>query len=321
MERSADDLSPDPSPRRGGAPDSPFPAREGGRGIRSDLTSTTSGEPDSPFPRREGGRGVRSDLDLTSTTSGEPDSPFPTREPPRSVRGQWGGRGVRSSALATYLGQVVALVWKDLAAERRTKEILSAMLVFGLLVVLIFNFAFDLRRVELDLVGPGILWVAFTFAGVLGLNRAFALEKDRGAMEALMLAPMDRSAVYVGKLISVFILMTLMEAAVLLVYSVLNNQALRLTIVPVVLLGTLGFVAAGTVFAAISANTRTREVLLPILLFPVLVPVIITAVGATAIILRGGGWDELNNPLSLLVTYDIVFLVAGFLLFDFVLEE
>ena len=225
------------------------------------------------------------------------------------------------AGLQRYLGQVAALVWKDLVAERRTKEILSAMLVFGLLVVLIFNFAFDLQRVEMTLIGPGILWVAFTFAGILGLNRAFALEKDRGALEGLMLAPMDRSAVYLGKLISTFILMLFMESTVLPVYAILNNQGIRWALIPVILVGTLGFVAAGTVFAAVAANTRTREVLLPILLFPILVPVIITAVGATGIILRGGTADELASPLSLLVTFDVVFLVIGFLVFEYVIEE
>jgi heme exporter protein B len=227
----------------------------------------------------------------------------------------------RRGALSRYLGQVAALVWKDLVAERRTKEILSAMLVFGLLVVLIFNFAFDLQRIELNLIGPGILWVAFTFAGILGLNRAFALEKDRGALEGLMLAPMDRSAVYLGKLISTFILMTVMEATVLPVYGLLNNQGIQIALIPVILMGTLGFVAAGVVFAAVAVNTRTREVLLPILLFPILVPVIITAVGGTAIILRGGSAEELASPLSLLLTFDIVFLVVGFLVFEYVIEE
>lgn len=227
----------------------------------------------------------------------------------------------RRGGLSLYLAQVGALVWKDMVAERRTKEILSAMLVFALLVVLIFNFAFDLRRVEMDLVGPGILWVAFTFAGILGLNRAFALEKDRGALEGLMLAPMDRSAIYVGKLISTLLLMSIMEIAIFPVYALLNNQPIRLDVLPVVFMGTVGFVAAGTVIAAMAANTRTREVLLPILLFPILVPVIITAVGATAIVVRGGTWDELAAPLSLLAIFDVVFLVAGFLVFEYVIEE
>ena len=254
----------------------------------------------------------------------------PPAEPPTVTRPPSQGDSVsvgpllatpRGGGLRRYLSQVWALVWKDLAAERRTKEILSAMLVFGLLVVLIFNFAFDLRRVEMDLVGPGILWVAFTFAGVLGLNRAFALEKDRGALEGLMLAPMDRSAIYLGKLISTFLLMTIMELAVVPVFALLNNQSIRIELVPVFLMGTLGFVAAGTVFAALSANTRTREVLLPILLFPILVPVIITAVGATALVLRGGVGEELAAPLAMLATFDVVFLVMGFLVFEYVIEE
>ncbi|MFN8496932.1 MAG: heme exporter protein CcmB [Anaerolineae bacterium] len=218
-----------------------------------------------------------------------------------------------------YAAQVWALVWKDLIAERRTKEILSATLVFGLLVVLIFNFAFDLRRAEMDLIGPGILWVAFIFAGILGLNRGFALEKDRGALEGLMLAPMDRSAIYLGKLISTLIFMSVMELIIVPVYSLLNNQPIRPDLIPVIFMGTLGFAAAGTIFAAIAANTRTREVLLPILLFPILVPVVITAVGATAIVLGGG--EDLGPPLTLLAAFDVVFLVVGVLVFGYVIEE
>ncbi len=233
---------------------------------------------------------------------------------------RWTARPAPAYGPTQYARQVWALVWKDLLAERRTKEILSATLVFGLLVVLIFNFAFDLRRAEMDLIGPGILWVAFIFAGILGLNRSFALEKDRGALEGLMLAPMDRSAIYLGKLISTLIFMSVMELVIVPVYSLLNNQPIRLDLIPVIFMGTLGFVAAGTIFAAIAANTRTREVLLPILLFPILVPVVITAVGATGIVLRGGG-EDLGPPLTMLAAFDIVFLVVGMLVFGYVIEE
>ena len=232
---------------------------------------------------------------------------------------RWAAGPAPGYGATQYARQVWALVWKDLIAERRTKETLSATLVFGLLVVLIFNFAFDLRRAEMDLIGPGILWVAFIFAGILGLNRGFALEKDRGALEGLMLAPMDRSAIYVGKLISTLIFMSVMELVIVPVYSLLNNQPIRLDLIPVIFMGTLGFVAVGTIFAAIAANTRTREVLLPILLFPILVPVVITAVGATGIVLRGG--EDLGPPLTMLAAFDIVFLVVGVLVFGYVIEE
>ena len=227
------------------------------------------------------------------------------------------------SGLRSYLNKIGTIVWKDVVAEMRTKEAITAMLVFAVLVVLIFNFAFDLRPPEERLQNaPGLLWVAFTFAGVLGLNRTFVVEKDRGSLEGLLLAPVDRSAIYVGKFISTFLFMTLVEAVTLPIFTILNNVPVLLPeLIPVIILGTFGFVTIGTLLSAMTVNTRSREVMLPILLFPMMVPVIIAAVRATGAVLQGNGLSTVGDWMGMLISFDIIFFVVCFLVFDYVVEE
>ena len=224
--------------------------------------------------------------------------------------------------MRAYSAKVAAIVWKDLVAELRTKEMFSSMLVFALLVIVIFNFAFELKGADMTDLAPGMLWVAFTFAGVLGLNRSFALEKDRGALEGLMLTPLDRSGIYVAKMLSNLIFMSLVELMVLPLFWVLSNlMFFPIALIPVVILGTLGFVAIGSLFAAMTVNARAREVMLPVLLFPVAAPLIVAAVKATGTVLAGqpllraGGW------LQLLLACDVIFLVLSILTFEYVIEE
>ena len=168
---------------------------------------------------------------------------------------------------------VWAVLWKDLAAELRSREVLSAMFVFALLVLVIFNFALDLApKARLDAT-PGVLWVTLTFAGTLGLNRSMAMEKDRGCLDGLLLAPVDRSAIYFGKMLSNWLLMLLVAAVVLPLYSAFYNlNLMRPGLLLVVLLGSLGYIGVGTLLATMSVQARTREMLLPILLFPVVLP-------------------------------------------------
>jgi len=171
--------------------------------------------------------------------------------------------------LRNYVAKITAIVWKDVAAELRTKEAVSSMFVFALLTIVIFNFALDLTPVNTADVAPGILWVTFTFAGVLGLNRSFLREKDQGCLEGLMMTPVDRSALYFGKLLANWLFITAIEVVALPVFGIFFNlPVLRLPIVPITLLGTLGFVAVGTIFAAMAVNTRLRDVLLPIMPVP-----------------------------------------------------
>lgn len=217
---------------------------------------------------------------------------------------------------------VWAIFWKDLRAEFRTKDILTGMLVFALLAVLIFNFAFELRVENVRQVLPGVIWVAVAFAGMLGLNRSFIQEVDRATLEGLLLAPLDRTAIYFGKLLGNLVYMVVAEAILLPLTVVLFNvNVLQPSILLLMGLGTLGFAIVGTVFAAIAVNTRAREVLLPVLLLPVVVPVIIAAVKASANLLDGETLSEQGNWLRLLVAFNVIFLAVAYMTFDYVLEE
>jgi len=223
---------------------------------------------------------------------------------------------------ASILQATFAIVQKDLAAEFRSRELLSAMLVFSLLVILIFNFALELDIKTRQSVTAGVLWTTFAFAGTLGLNRSMAVEKDRGCMDGLLLAPVDRSAIYFGKAISNLAFMLIVEAIVLPVYSVLYNVNLfRFDLIGVILLGSIGYTAVGTLLAAMSVQTRTRDVLLPILLFPVVVPVLLSAVKASGGLLAGAEFSEILAPLNILLVYDVIFIAIAFMVFDYVVEE
>jgi heme exporter protein B len=224
----------------------------------------------------------------------------------------------------SYLRKILAIVWKDIVAEVRTKEMFSAMFVFALLVIVVFNFAFDLRVTgeQVRQVAPGALWVAFAFSGVLGLNRAFVLEKDRGCLEGLLLAPADHTAIYFGKMISTMLFMLVVEAFMLPVFTALFGVSLfDLRLLLIVVLGTLGFAGVGTILSAMTAQTRAREVLLPILLLPVAAPVLIAAVKATAGVLDGLTMLDIARWLQLLVAFDIIFPAVAFMSFDFVVRE
>jgi heme exporter protein B len=200
----------------------------------------------------------------------------------------------------------------------------SAMFVFAILVIVVFNFAFDLRvsGERVREVAPGALWVAFAFSGILGLNRAFVLEKDRGCLEGLLLAPMDHTAIYFGKMISTVLFMLFVEILVLPVFTAFFGISLfDLRLILVVILGTLGFAGIGTILSAMTAQTRAREVLLPILLLPVAAPVLIAAVKATAGLLDGLATSEITRWLQLLVAFDLIFPAAGFMTFDYIVKE
>jgi len=221
-----------------------------------------------------------------------------------------------------FLRQILAIVQKDLAAELPTKESLSAMIVFSLLVLVIFNFAFELQGLDITVLGSGVLWTAFTFSGILGLGRSFAAEKDKGSLEGVLLSPVDRGALFLGKAISNFLFITVMEAVTLPLFAVLNNAAIPwFPLVPYVILGTIGFAAMGTLLSAVAASTKMREVMLPILLFPVTVPLLMAAVKLTGGALQARDFSEVTNWLSILIAYDAIFLVVAFWVFEYVVEE
>lgn len=226
------------------------------------------------------------------------------------------------SPIGGYLRALSAVVWKDLAAELRSRELLSAMLIFALLVILIFNFALELDVKARATVTSGVLWVTFSFAGTLGLNRSMAMEKDRGCLDGLLLAPVDRSAIYFGKAIGNLIFMFIVEAIVLPVYSLLYNVNLfKPGLLLVILLGSIGYVAVGTLLSSMAVQTRTRDILLPILLFPLIIPVLIAAVRASNGFLTGIEMVEIMPWINLLIVYDIIFTAVAFMVFDYVVEE
>jgi heme exporter protein B len=195
-------------------------------------------------------------------------------------------------------------------------------LVFALLVILIFNFALELDATARATVTAGVLWVTFAFAGTLGLNRSMAMEKDRGCLDGLLLAPVDRSAIYFGKAVGNLIFMLIVEAIMLPVYTVLYGVNLFLPgLLLVILLGSIGYVAVGTLLSSMAVQTRTRDILLPILLFPLVIPILIAAVKASTGFLQGIAFADIQPWINLLLVYDVVFIAVSFMVFDYIVEE
>jgi len=215
------------------------------------------------------------------------------------------------------------LLGKELRLEFRTRELLSATIVFALVIVVLFSFAFDPTAAESRRYGPGLLWISFLFAGSLMLNPSFARERLNDTMDALRMAPISPFAILSAKMLANFIFMSLVEVVLVPVFSVLYNLSLSGVVAQLILvlvLGTIGLTVTGTVFSAISSHARLRELLLPLLLLPILTPLLIAAVEATASLFVEQ--PELDRTwVALLAGFDIVFLTASWLLCDYLIEE
>lgn len=223
-----------------------------------------------------------------------------------------------------YLNQVRAIVWKDFVTELKTRELFSSMFIFALLVIIIFIFSINLSIVKASEVGPGVLWVAFLFAGTIGLNRSFMLEKENGCLQGLLFAPVDRTALYFGKLISNFVFLLIMEAFILPIFMIFFNVDLISHLLPlmyVIFVGTLGFCAIGTLLSSLSANLKTRDIMLPILLYPLIIPIIIGSVRMTGQVLAGEPLSNMVNWMSLVLCFDVIYIAVSIMMIDFVLEE
>ncbi len=221
-----------------------------------------------------------------------------------------------------FFRAMFAVAWKDIAAEVRSRELFSAMLVFSLLVIVIFNFALELDIRTRQSVTAGVLWTTFAFAGTLGLNRSMAIEKEQSSLDGLLLAPVDRSAIYFGKVISNLVFMLGVEVIVIPVYSLLYNVNLFIPgFLLVLLLGSVGYIVVGTLLAAMAVQSRTRDMLLPILHFPVAMAVLIASVKASGGYLTGEDAASIQTWLNLLIVYDVIFTSVGFMVFDYVVEE
>ena len=220
------------------------------------------------------------------------------------------------------LRPVLVIVWKDILLELRSRDLVVSVLVFGLLVVVVFNFALNNAPGRAEQLAPGILWTAFAFAAILAMNRAFVRDQEQGGLEGLLISPVSRDAIFLGKALTSLIFMLLIEAALLPVYAVmLDFSALSFNLVLTIFLGTLGFAVVGTLFSAMAVQTRSREIMLPVLFFPVVLPVIIAAVEASTRAVGGETFIGLGRWLPLIGVFDALFLVICPWVFAFVVEE
>ena len=223
----------------------------------------------------------------------------------------------------TFVRRTWAVVWKDVLVERRSKETVNAVLFFSVLLLFVFEFTLGGDRERLITVLPGLLWLGVLLAGLLGLGRSFVLERENDCWEALLLTPGDKGAIYVGKLVGNLLLMALVETVVLGLFTLFMNVDIGRAmpgLLAVLALGTLGIAAVGTLFGAMTAHVRARELLFPVLLLPVLVPVLLGIVKSTEALLAGEGLGSVSHWLQLLVAADVIYVVAGLLTFDVLLE-
>ncbi|MBN1678863.1 MAG: heme exporter protein CcmB [Anaerolineae bacterium] len=224
--------------------------------------------------------------------------------------------------VTAYWRAVGVIAWKDLRAEIRSRELVTSMILFTLMTVMVFSLALELDADARQNTVAGVLWVTVVFAGMLGLSRSLAAEKDRGSLDALLLAPIDRSALFFGKMIGNLVFVLVVAGVLMFALTVMFNITLiRPLIVLFVLLGSIGFTTVGTLFSSMSVHARARETLLPILLLPVVLPILISAVRGSTAILNDLPSDDWLPWLQLLVVADVIFLAAGYALFDFVVEE
>lgn len=223
----------------------------------------------------------------------------------------------------TFARRAFIVVWKDLLVERRSKETLNALLFFSLLLLFLFQFALGSDRERLTSALPGLLWLGFILSGLLALGRTFIAERENDCWDGLLLTPGDKSAIYLGKLAGNLLLMLTVEAILVGLFVIFLNLDIARALPGLALvagLGTLGLASVGTLFAAMTAHVRARELLFPVLLLPVQVPVLLGAVKATEAVLLGEPLGSVAHWIKLLVAADVIYLTVGVLTFDAILE-
>ena len=224
--------------------------------------------------------------------------------------------------MRSFWTPILIILWKDLLIEFRTKDILISVLVFALLVVVLFNFAITPTPQVLATITPGMLWIAITFGGVLGLSRTVSAETVRDNIHGLMLAPVDRDIIFFGKMLSIFLFMLMVELVIFPVHSILFNLPIvTIELIPVAILATLGIATVGTLMSAMAANTRSREMMLPLLFLPVISPVLIGAVEASSLAMSSNVGNVSSPWIPLLGIFDIIFLVVCPIAFNTVIQE
>lgn len=226
--------------------------------------------------------------------------------------------------MSSLLRHAWRIARKDLLVEFRSRTAILSALVFTVLVLMVFNFGRDPTAIAAIDLAPSILWVTFTFAAILALNRAFQLELENQALDGLLLAPVSRSSIYLGKLIANLLFVGTVEAVGLPLFALFFNVRVLHIAVPlagVIVLATVGFVAVGTLFSAMTSRTRFAELLLPVLLLPFMIPPLIWAVLATSALLAGRPLSDIAGWLKMLAAFDILFVTLSFILFPVTVNE
>ena len=222
------------------------------------------------------------------------------------------------------IGQAYLILTKDLRIELRRRDSLLTMFFFGTLLLFVFHFAFDLPPDKIAELAPALLWLAFLFTGTLGLAQLFQAERDNHCLDALLLSPLDRGALFLAKTSFNFILMFLVELVVIPLFWILFNLP-AWNLIPqlflVTLLGTMGFCVLGTITAAITLRARARELLLPLVLFPLMIPVILATIRCMEAVLKTGGFTDAMAWLRMLIGFDVIFITIGVLIFESVIEN
>lgn len=228
----------------------------------------------------------------------------------------------RQKSNTRFFTAVWSIVWKDLQIERHTRQTLSVMVMFSLVVVVMFNFALGTDLDAAREVSTGLLWATIILAGTLGLNRTLAIERENQTIDAILIAPIDRRTIYLAKVISVTLFTLLLEVVLVFIFIIFFNKPFwQPQVLLVLLLGTIGYVAAGVLITSMTMQTRSREVLLPILLLPIVLPLILPAAIATAeIVSLQPEPDRVRSSLSLLMAYDLAILAVGYFSYRFVVE-
>jgi heme exporter protein B len=225
--------------------------------------------------------------------------------------------------MSRFVGQMLTIAGKDLRLEARSRERLVTMITFAALVAIVFSFALDPTVRARSLLGA-MIWVTILFAGTLGLGRSFTLEREQEALTGVLLTPVDRGALYLGKFLANLAILLVVEAVIFPVYALFFQASFAgslLALAGVVVLASVGFIALGTLFSAITAQTRLGDTLLPILLLPLMIPVVIFAATATQRLLIGRPVDEVVSSLRMLLAFDLIYLSVCTVLFRYVVDE
>lgn len=229
--------------------------------------------------------------------------------------------------MSEFFSAVWAVVWKDLRIEGRTRQTLSVMVMFSLATIIMFNFALGTALDAARNVSTGLLWAIVLLAAILGLNRSLALDRENQVFDAMLIAPIPRTALYLGKVLSISIFTLILDLILVVLFTVFFNKPFfQLPVILILFLGTIGYIAAGVLITSMTIQTRTREVLLPVLLLPISLPLVLPAASATATFIStaefgGPAWSEVQGPILLVLAYDLLMLGVGFLTYRFVVES